>query len=308
MRETNYLALDGTALRTFLAVFEEGSVSRAANRLGVTQSAVSHTLAKLRDVFGDPLFVRLGRGVAPTERARELDGPIRKLLDDLQGLTHRRAFDPCNEVLEFSVAANEYQRQLLFPALFRQANNAGIDVRLHFVESGVPAAALLNSGKCQLIVTPFPPDGPALIQQRLFQDEPVCYFDPSQRRAPATWPEFAACDRIDVRFRDGRSAIAVLPVSRARRSKPPICTVPTFSGLAQFVVGTQAVTVQGRFVARDLLRELAMAPLPFPVKKFAMFLVWHQRDHTDPAHHWLRQQLNKVVQSDPVFNQTVQRT
>ncbi|MEM8984933.1 MAG: LysR family transcriptional regulator [Pseudomonadota bacterium] len=304
MRDIDYFALDGSSLRTFIAVLEEGSVSRAANRLGVTQSAVSHTLAKLREIMGDPLFVRRGRGVAPTERAWAMQTSVQAVLDGLQGLTHGRVFEPRDEVLEFSIAANDYQRQLLFPAFFRQAKDDDIDVRLHFVESGVPAAGLLNSGKCQLIVTPFPPDGPALIQQRLFQDEPVCYFDPNRRNAPKSWSEFATSDRVDVRFRDGRSAIAVLPASRVKRAKPPICTVPTFSGLAEFVVGTQAITVQGQFLARGLLRDLAMAPLPFPVKKFAMYLVWHQRDHTDPAHQWLRRRILDVVQTDPTFRKT----
>ena len=72
MNKIDYLGLDGNTLRTFLTVLEEMSVSRAAERLGVTQSAVSHTLDKLRVIFGDPLFVRVGRGIESTARARAL--------------------------------------------------------------------------------------------------------------------------------------------------------------------------------------------------------------------------------------------
>ena len=69
MRKIDHLALDGHALKTFLTVLDETSVSRAANNLGVTQSAVSHTLDKLRKIFGDPLFIRVGRGIEPSAAA-----------------------------------------------------------------------------------------------------------------------------------------------------------------------------------------------------------------------------------------------
>ena len=92
MSKFDYLGLDGNALTTFLTVLEEMSVSRAAERLGVTQSAVSHTLDKLREIFEDPLFVRAGRGIESTARARALQGPVESVLDDLKSLTdHRRS-------------------------------------------------------------------------------------------------------------------------------------------------------------------------------------------------------------------------
>lgn len=75
-------------------MLEELSVTGAANRLGVTQSAVSHILDKLRLAVGDPLFVRSGRGIVPTERAIALHEPIRSVLDELKGLTNERVFDP----------------------------------------------------------------------------------------------------------------------------------------------------------------------------------------------------------------------
>ena len=76
MSKIDYLGLDGRTLRVFLTVLEEKSVSRAAERLGVSQSAVSHTLDKLRTIFGDPLFIRIGRGIESTARARALREPI----------------------------------------------------------------------------------------------------------------------------------------------------------------------------------------------------------------------------------------
>ena len=81
--------LDGNILRTFLIILEESSVSRAAVRLNVTQSAVSYSLARLRSVLGDPLFVRSGHGLTPTEAALSLKEPIQKILDGLSAVLNR---------------------------------------------------------------------------------------------------------------------------------------------------------------------------------------------------------------------------
>ena len=108
MKKIDFYSLDGRGLKTFLVVLEEMSVSRAAERLGVTQSAVSHTLDKLRLALGDPLFVRSGRGIAATERAVSLQEPVRQVLDDLKGLTDQRVFDPSIGTLELTIAANDF--------------------------------------------------------------------------------------------------------------------------------------------------------------------------------------------------------
>jgi len=94
MSNFDHLSLDGYTLRTFLTVLDETSVSRAAERLGVSQSAFSHTLDKLRAIFEDPLFVRVGRGIEPTSRARALRASVESVLEDLKSHTDQRNFDP----------------------------------------------------------------------------------------------------------------------------------------------------------------------------------------------------------------------
>lgn len=291
MKNFDYLALDGQTILTFLTVLREQSVSAAADRLGVTQSAVSHTLTKLRHVLGDALFVRQGRGISPTKRAYELRQPMEAVLDQLKGMTHERSFDPRAETITFTVAANDHQRRLLFPELFRSARVKGVDLRLHFVDSGVPSVELLNQGRCQLIVTPFPPDAPKAIQTRLFQDEVVCFFDRRHRVAPTSWPELIACDRVDVQFHDGRNSLATMPPNRVEKLNPAVCTVSNFVGLSEFILGTDLITIQSKLLGQTFLSDLDYVSLPFPVRRLQMYMVWHRRDHTDPAHRWLRDQV-----------------
>lgn len=294
MKKIDYLSLDGHALRTFLAVLEEQSVSRAAKRLGVTQSAVSHTLTKLRLAVGDPLFVKSGRGISATAFASSLHEPIRHILDDLKSLTDNRVFDPTMGTMEFTVAANDYQRDLIFPALLRRFRNDGINARFHFIPSGIPANALLGNACCDMIITPFPPEGDDIIAVRLFDMQLVCFYDATVRTPPKTLEEFCSAPYIVTRFADNSTSLNALSSVDLTQLQPPQVSVPNFADLEGFMIGTDLITAVADLFAQQCMKQLAMAPLPFPVDRTIMYLVWHRRDRTDPAHQWLREEIKTV--------------
>ncbi len=171
MNKIDYSALDGRMLKTFLTVLEESSVSRAAERLGVTQSAVSHALDKLRELFDDPLFVRIGRGIEPSPRAHELREPIESVLEGMRSLTEQRHFDPLSEKMAFTVAANDFPIQLIFPSLLKELDSEGVDLQVRFIPSGIPTASLLRASRYQLLITPTPPKDPQLVKASLLKSK-----------------------------------------------------------------------------------------------------------------------------------------
>lgn len=295
MKDLDYLCLDGHSLKTFLVVLEEQSMSRAALRLEVTQSAVSHTINRLRDVLGDPLFVRSGRGIRPTERAGTLAEPIRRLLDDMKKLTAERIFDPQVDVRQFTIAANDFQRALLFPELLRSQRDEGIDLRLRFIASGIPDALLLREGRCDLLVTPFPPEGPDIFNVRLFSDRMVCYFDEAMRSPPTTLEAFTTAPHVEARFADNRTSLQALSYLPASQLPSPHISVPNFASLKAFIQGTLFVTAALSLMGEGPLKGLSQAPLPFESEKMVMYLVWHRRDHADPANRWLRERIREVA-------------
>ena len=297
MKEIDYLSLDGHSLRTFLTVIEELSVSRAAERLGVTQSAVSHTLDKLRLALGDELFVRSGRGIAATTRALSLREPVQVLLDDIKALTDERDFDVSKTKLSFTVATNDFARDFIFPSLVRQTHHQRLDLRIRFVPSGVPTASMMNENHCDLLITPVPPDGQDIVQVALFEDTLACFYDSKHRDAPSTLEEYLASDRVSVTFSDGQTSAAVLNKTIASRLPPPIVSVPNFAGLASFIRGTTMIATEIRLMGRCLLAELSSATVPFDVDTVTMYMVWHRRNHLDPAHRWFREQIKAIVQS-----------
>lgn len=291
MKYFDHKDLDWHLLNTFVVVLQEANVSRAADRLNLTQSTVSHSLNKLRKIFGDPLFVRSGRGIMPTERARSLREPVMDVIDSMKRLSDDRAFDPRDQPLRFNIAANDLTRDVLFPGILNDANQSGVDLHLKFMPSGVPSAALLNDARCNLMVTPVPPEGPEIIQLKLFEGEMVCFFDAEVRAPPTNWEEYRVDKRIEVRFADGRNSFNVVTDVESSEMVEPVVSVSNFGAIARFVKGSDLIATELNYMSLGPLRELDQAPLPFACKPVPVFLVWHRRDSTDPAHLWMRERI-----------------
>ena len=291
MSNFDHLRLDGNTLTTFLAVLEEMSVSRAAERLCVTQSAVSHTLEKLRVILDDPLFVRVGRGIESTARARALQASVESVLDDLKSLTDRRDFDPLVEQMEFTIAANDFPIQLIFPKLLRELSEEGIQLRIRFIPSGIPSVSVLRASRYRLLITPTPPSDPELEKVSLIQSKMEIFYDATVRKPPKTSKQFAESNYVEVRFSDTESSLMALPTFDASTINPPLICVPNFSSLAPMIKGTDRITTQIAAMKLGLLSELDSAPLPFRTDALDLFLIWHRREHDDPAHRWFRERI-----------------
>ena len=288
MKKIDFTDLDGKVLRTFLIILEENSVSKAADRLGVTQSAISHTLAKLRQVLGDPLFVRSGQGLRATERALALKDPVQKVLDGMRALTDERPFDPLSEEIVVQIATNDMPRELIFPQLLRRARADGVRLRLGFMPSGVPDPELLRSDRCQLMLTPLPPDGPDIFQKLLVSSPLMVFYDAERRDPPADWAAYCASDHVEVRFPDGRNARAVMRGVDQSQIRPPTVTLPHFNAIPAFVKGGDLISTDTALMKHGPLATLDCAPLPFDCQPVSIYMVWHQRFANDPAHRWLR--------------------
>jgi len=297
MRNIDYLALDGRILTTFLTVLEEVSVSRAAERLGVTQSAVSHTLDKLRVIFDDPLFVRAGRGIQSTARARELKASVEAVLDNMKSLTDHRKFDPRLEQMNFTIAANDFPIQLIFPTLLKELSEEGINLRVRFIPSGIPNVGMLRSSYYRMLITPTPPVDNDLEKISLIQAKMEVFYDSTVRNPPKSWKEFTESNYVEVRFSDTETSLMALPSIDMSSMKPAMISVPNFSSLAPLIKGTDRITTQISAMKLGLLKDLDNAPLPFKTDTLNLFLVWHRRENDDPAHEWLRQKIIKTTNS-----------
>ena len=295
MNKYDYLGLDGYTLRTFLTVLEETSVSKAALRLGMSQSAVSHTLDRLRLAFDDALFVRDGRGIIPTAKAVSLREPIDSVINNLKSFAEQREFDPLVDSLEFTIATNDFPMLLIFPRLIKRLHKEGIKPRFHFMSSGVPSANLSRASRCQLLITPAPPKAKDIIQEQLFQSKMVCFYDAKVRQPPKSWKQFVNSNYAEVKFSDTESSIMAFPSIDTTALKEPTITVPNFSALSEFIQGSDLITTQLELMKKGPLKGLDSAPLPIKTQALGVHMAWHQRDDKTPAQQWLRQRIRETV-------------
>ena len=294
MSAFDHLDLDGHALRLFLAVIEEGSVSRAAARLGLTQSAVSHALARLRDILRDPLFVKSGRGIVATAHAQALADPARKLLDSMRAFSTGAAFDARATALSLTVAANDLQRDLLLPGWLAALERHFASARLRIVPSDQPTPDMLREDRCDLVLSPFPPEGGDILQKRLFEAEYVCFYDSGARDAPSA-DEYFAADHVTVVYTSRVGLSFDHAMEAAGHARKFVVGLPNFAGVPAFLRGTARLATLPSGLSASVMRGFASCPLPVRVEgaRFAVYMAWHRRHAADPAHALVRQLLER---------------
>ena len=284
-------ALDLNLLKALDALLDEGSGTRAAQRLSLTQPAVSGMLTRLRDYFGDPLFVRTSHGMVPTLRASELSMPVKQILTDIAILLKPMQFDPMTAELTYTLVATDYALKAvvvpLIAALKQHAPRIRIAVRSVDSERMYQQ---LSRGEVDLaLVTPqTTPDD--LHGRALYQEEYVCVarsHHPLAAASEMTLEQFCEQEHILVstegRFM-GVTDEALAELSLTRRVG---VSVNSFLVIPDILRSTDMIAVvPSRMVPVD--SDLAIIPLPLNVPGFTKSMAWHERTHRDPAHQWIR--------------------
>ncbi|MBE9604176.1 LysR family transcriptional regulator [Acetobacteraceae bacterium H6797] len=300
MNNIDGLALDGHALRLFLAVLEEGSVTAAAARLGLSQSAASHALNRLRAQLGDPLFVKAGRGIAPTPHARGLAGKVHTILDTLRELARPEEFEPARAKLNLTIAANDFQRDLLLPAFYARVSAVVAALELRIIPSGAPQAELLRERDCDLLITPLPPSGTDIVQKRLLADRYACFYDPSLRAAPQGREDYLRAQHATVIHAEGEALEFDRKLEARGLHREITLRVPSFSAVAAFLRGSDMLATLPSLLRHSALQGFASVPVPLgpggkALERLPLYLAWHRRDQQDPRHSWLREQMMQVA-------------
>jgi DNA-binding transcriptional LysR family regulator len=297
MNAIDRLALNGHMLRLFLTVLEERSVTTAAARLDMTQSAVSHALQRLSGLVGEPLFVKSGRGIAPTPHAVALAEPARTLLEGLAGFGGRTGFDPATTRVDLTIAANDLQRDLLLPRLFAALEAEARAVHLRVIPSEVPSADLLRQGRCDLLISPYAPEGTDILRAKLLGDRYVCFYDPDARPAPRTREDYLAARHVSVVYPNGERLDFDRRLLRAGLQRDLAVTVPSFAAVPAFLRGTARLATLPSLLRANLLRDFACTSEPLDASGAAraggltMMMVWQRRADLDPLHRWVRRKL-----------------
>lgn len=302
----NLRTVDLNLLVVLEALIAERSATRAGVRLGLSQSAVSGALVRLRHLFGDPLLVPTRRGLEPTGRALELAGPLAELLDGARLLIGGSpAFAPGTLSREFRLGLSDYAAQLLLPALVAQLGAKAPGVSLQVVDrvSGANAADLLDRKAVDLAVTVAPRATATVAVEMLFRDGwRVCArAGHALWHAPLTPETLATHPALLVSPEGDRYGIGDRLLGRLGLTRRVALTLPQFLAAPAVLAATDLVALLPARLAASIDGDrLRIAELPFEEQpSFEVSVAWHRRDDADAGHAWLREQVGKTAQRQP---------
>ncbi|AGI25388.1 putative transcriptional regulator [Pseudomonas sp. ATCC 13867] len=285
------------------ALLDERHVSRAAERLAMTQPAVSHALNRLRDLLDDPLLVRAGNQMLLTRRAFDLAGPLRDILGGVRRLVLGDDFAPASAELELRLGMSDYGAWVVLPSLLailrREAPGIHLDVRQ---ASRLGMAEQVASGELDAALGVFPMLPEGVRAQRLFEERFVCLCaaETLAGRSRLTLEEYLAAPHLRVALQQSPAEEIDSHLENLGRRRQVAATVPHFSVAPSLLAGTDLVlTIAERMLPDDLgAHGLASFEPPLHLARFDFVQIWSDSREDDPARRWLRGKLAQAVGLD----------
>lgn len=290
---TNLRRLDLNLLVTLDVLLSEHNVTRAAERLHYSQPSVSVHLARLREIFDDPLLLPGPRGMRPTARAEALREPLREALAALeQAVAPEAPFEPASAANTWRIAATDYSEStVLLPALpgLRQAAPGTRVAVLEMAPARLARQA--EQGDIDLAFHTTHDSPQTLHRKALFTERYVLVGragHPKLRRKP-TLAQFCSLEHVMV-SPDGGGFFGVTDeaLATAGASRRVVLSVPHFLYVAAVLAGSDLVAMLPERLVRDNA-ALQVVEAPVDVPGYEMSMLWHERSHRDPAHRWLRE-------------------
>lgn len=295
--------VDLNLLLHFDALMRTANVSRAAEELRISQPAMSGALSRLRQLFGDPLLIRSGHAMVPTERGVELHRLFVPLLTQWRAATEPHdEFAPAQASHVFTLLATDYIQFLLLPPLAEAIAREAPGIRLHVLPTNpIKTLQLLETNQVELAIGHYDDPPQSLRTRALFTEEAVCLLRKGHPalRGPWTVEAYAMLDHIKVASSASANFAAALAHALQSRALDihARLTVSSYLAAPYIAARTDLVATLPRSVAQALASSLplVMLPLPVTVGDISIAVYWHQRHQTDPAHRWLRERLGAVL-------------
>ncbi|MBF0127156.1 MAG: LysR family transcriptional regulator [Magnetococcales bacterium] len=292
---------DLNLLVAFEVLMTERGVTRAGRRLGITQAAMSNTLRRLREIFDDPLFVKIGLRMEPTARALELSGPVERALKEVRQALNQERFEPERAEYLFRIGMVDYASVLLLNPLLQLLRQKAPGVVLELVDiGGEEERTVLESGAAELVFSRFQWVPPNILLHRVFQMQYACIYRPDHPLVPngvLTLEAFLEADHIHFFPRGITSTVvdeSLAHMGRARNIKARLYSLGT---LPFMVAESDVMAILPDRVARKLAKPLGLQVSPVPVNTppLRMAMAWHPRTEKSPPNIWLREEVKALL-------------
>jgi LysR family transcriptional regulator, nod-box dependent transcriptional activator len=289
--------LDLNLLAALDILLEEQNITRAAERLHMTQSATSGVLGRLRTYFEDELLVQVGRKMQPTPYALELAKPVREVLLTIRAsITTKQVFDPANSKRHFRLITSDYLISVLFARVIQRIYELAPNITFEMISPSGNSSDLLSRGEIDLMIAPerYVPDGHP--SQLLFEEEHVCVVCKNNHHVGSSLSleQYMQMGHVSVGFSRTRDlSIEDWLMNQYGFKRRTEVITNDFNTLPQLIVGTQRIATMHQRLAKLYAAHIPLRILPTPVKVPVMreVMIWHRTMDQDVMHRWLRERI-----------------
>lgn len=293
--------MDFTQFMIFIEIMRHRNLTVAATHLGLTQSAVSHALKRLRDTFDDELFIRQRTGVEPTALARELEPQIIDVVErGRKVLTSNEDFMPSETRRRFSIGGLDYEQSLLMPSLIKTLEVEAPNIQIAFKPlARKPAIAALVDGSIDLSLGVHFREPPDVTRETLLEETFVAVVRKEHpiARKKLTLKRFVELDHLEISITGSLSGRADRALSDCEQERRVVASVPLFFSALATVQRSDLVAVVPSRLAKRYTRafDLKVKDLPVDVGNVEISMIQHRRSHSDRALAWLRAKIREAA-------------
>jgi LysR family transcriptional activator of mexEF-oprN operon len=292
MEKINHLRIDGHTMRFFVSVCETRSLSRTADIFNLNQSTISHTLDKMRSAIGDPLFLRSGRGITPTDKAIAIVPRIQTILAELEGLATQEKYDGSIDkrpiILAISTPALLNEMRALHSLITEVSSDIRLEIRRLAPRSRIEE--MLTQEEAELAIAVSGHRYPSILNSCHYRDEsPAVFWDPNCRPPVQTLEDYASARHGVVNFGGNVRSEVEKSLEKLGLKRTILIVAPTASMLGDLIIGTDLIITMPERLGNTVYHGLAQAPPPIDLPKISYDLVWHRRFEHSGRNKWLRQ-------------------
>ncbi|UPQ84648.1 MULTISPECIES: LysR family transcriptional regulator [Pseudomonadaceae] len=282
----------------FDAIYTEANLTRAGQIVGITQPAVSNALARLRETFNDPLFVRTAQGMVPTPMAQNIIGPVRNALQLLRvSVQESRTFNPLQANKTFRISMTDLTEAVVLPPLFQRLRRLAPNVKIEsMLAKRRETTKELAAGRLDFAMDAPLNTDPQVRHVKLLEDRYVCAMRRGHPMAKdkLSVEEYLSLSHIHISSRRSGLGMVDLALGKMGQQRKIGLRSQHYMMATQVIQQTDmAVTVPERFARRH---DLHQVPLPVEIPPLETHIYWHESTDQDPANRWMREQMIEIAQ------------
>lgn len=300
MRQVHLRNVDLNLLVVLHALLEERHVTRAARRCFLSQPAMSRALERLRDMFGDILLVRSGRGYERTLRAESVLRELESLMPRLEAMVRGEQFDPAHSQERFRVALTDHASTVLMPSLMERVRAAAPGIKVEISAWHDQGYENVAAGRIDTALSAEAAP-PALEVDLLYEEDFVCLVGSRQRLGARrfTLKQYLSLPHVLVETLAGQQTLVDRTLAQLGVKRQVVLSIPFFVPVIFAIARTDLVLTLPRRLAKITAENSAgrLVEPPREIKSFPYFMVWHPRLTTEPAQAWFREQIRAAARA-----------